>query len=90
MIWSKLGDPIEYSSSGAFVKAIGLNLKEISSGQRRGELGISKRGPPEARRWIYYWAMRSVQRPEFAKWYEEFMVFCIDMRERSDKGRVSA
>jgi transposase len=73
VIWSKIGDPIEYSSSGAFVKAIGLNLKEISSGKRKGELGISKRGPAQARRWIYYWAMRAVQRPEFAKWYEEFI-----------------
>ena len=72
VIWSKLGDPIEYSSSGAFVKAIGLNLKEISSGKRKGELGISKRGPAQARRWIFYWAMRAVQRPEFATWYEEF------------------
>ena len=73
VIWTKVGDPRDYDSSGAFVKALGLNLKEISSGKRKGELGISKRGPALARRWIYFWAMRSVQRAELRKWYAEFI-----------------
>ncbi len=72
VIWTKVGDPCEYGSSGAFVKAIGLNLKEISSGNRKGELAISKRGSALARRWIYYWAMRAVQRPELKLWYVAF------------------
>lgn len=73
VIWTKVGDPRDYGSSGAFVKALGLNLKEISSGKRKGELGISKRGPALARRWIFFWAMRSVQRAELRKWYSEFI-----------------
>ena len=67
-----VGDPRDYASAGAFVKALGLNLKERSSGKHIGRLSITKRGPAAARRWIYYWALRAVQRYEVLPWYEEF------------------
>lgn len=72
VIWTEVGDPCLYSSSGAFIKAIGLNLKEKSSGKRKGELAISKRGPALARRWIFFWAMRAVQREELKSWFTAF------------------
>jgi len=73
VIWTEIGDPILYSSAGAFIKAIGMNLKERSSGKRKGELAISKRGPALARRWIFFWAMRAVQRDELKGWYAKFI-----------------
>ena len=72
VIWTEVGDPCLYGSSGAFIKAIGLNLKEKSSGKRKGELAISKRGPALARRWIFFWAMRAVQREELTAWFTVF------------------
>ncbi len=72
VIWATVGDPRQYGSSGAFLKALGLNLKEISSGKRKGELGIAKRGPGLARKWLYLWSLRAVQRPELHDWYQAF------------------
>jgi len=71
-IWSTVGDPRQYSSSGAFVKAIGLNLKELSSGKRKGEMAITKRGPGLARKLLFYWALRAVQDPHLKPWYKSF------------------
>jgi transposase len=51
---------------------LGLNLKERSSGHRQGELAIAKRGSSRARRWIFYWALRAVQREELPGWYADF------------------
>ena len=72
VIWVTVGDPRNYNSGGAFLKALGLNLKELSSGKRKGELGIAKRGPGLARKWLYYWALRGVQASELRGWYQEF------------------
>jgi transposase len=72
VIWATVGDPVCYGSSGAFLKALGLNLKERSSGKRNGQLAITKRGPSLARKYLYFWAMRSVNRPELRPWYETF------------------
>jgi transposase len=60
VIWSEVGDP-------------GLNLKERSSGRRTGQLAISKRGPALSRRWIYFWALRAIQRDELKGWYSKFI-----------------
>lgn len=72
VLWALVGNPKNYDSSGAYVKAIGLNLKELSSGQRRGQLAISKRGPSKARRLLYFWALRATQDGDLSKWYREF------------------
>lgn len=72
VIWVTVGDPRKYHSAGAFLKALGLNLKELSSGKRKGELAIAKRGPGLARKWLYYWALRAVQTPELRGWYLDF------------------
>ncbi len=71
-IWSTVGDPRKYSSSGAFLKALGLNLKELSSGKHKGQLRITKRGPSLARKLLYYWALRAIQEPSLKPWYVKF------------------
>ncbi len=71
-LWSTVGDPRDYDSSGAFLKALGLNLKERSSGRRQGQLAITKRGPSKARRWIFLWSLRAIQREELKGWYAQF------------------
>ena len=70
VLFATVGNPGDYDSAGAYLKALGLNLKERSSGKRVGELAITKRGPSAARRWLFYLALRSVQRPEIKPWYE--------------------
>jgi transposase len=72
VIWSTVGDPRNYDSSGAFLKALGLNLKELSSGKRQGQTAITKRGPSLARKYLYFWAMRGVQYASLEKWYATF------------------
>lgn len=71
-IWSTVGDPRKYSSSGAFLKALGLNLKELSSGKHNGQLRITKRGPSLTRKLLYYWALRAIQEPSLKPWYRDF------------------
>ena len=74
------GDPASYSSSDAFEKALGLNLKERSSGKHQGQLRITKRGPSRARRYLFLAALRWIQRsPVVAEWYQ---------RRRSHRGGV--
>lgn len=72
VIWSSVGDPRNYDSSGAFLKALGLNLKERSSGKYQGQLSITKRGPGLARKYLYFWAMRATRKPELKPWYLDF------------------
>jgi transposase len=63
------GDASEYASGGAYVKALGLNLKERSSGRYKGQLKITKRGSARARRWLYLAALRLVSREGVSGWY---------------------
>jgi transposase len=70
VLWVAIGAVTEYTSGGAYRKALGLNLKERSSGKFKGKLKISKRGPGLARRWLYFAALRIVQKPPVRGWYE--------------------
>ena len=65
-----LGDPRDYSSGPAYRKALGLNLRERSSGQYKGHLKITKRGPSLARRWLYFSALRAIQTAAVRAWHE--------------------
>ena len=67
--WLDLGDPAGYHSGGAYLKAMGMNLKERSSGRYQGQLKISKRGPSRVRRWMYFAVLREVQREPVKAWY---------------------
>jgi transposase len=65
-----LGDPIDYDSPAAYVKAAGLNLKERSSGKHKGQLKITKRGPGMVRRNLYLAVLRLIQHePHFKAWH---------------------
>ena len=70
VLWVYLGNPGNYHCAEAYRKAMGLNLKERSSGRYQGQLKITKRGPGAVRRWLYFAAMRLVQKPNVVEWYE--------------------
>ena len=70
VLWVSLGDPRNYHARAAYRKAMGLNLKERSSGKHRGRLKITRRGPGIVRKWLYFAAMRTVKLPEVKSWYE--------------------
>jgi transposase len=70
VLFMTVGNPRNYSSGAAYRKALGLNLKERSSGQHQGQLKITKRGPSIARRWLYLASLRMVQNVEVNPWYE--------------------
>ena len=57
-----LGDVRDYPNAGAYRKAMGLNLREHSSGKYKGRLTISKRGQRLTRKWLYFSALRQVQK----------------------------
>jgi transposase len=70
VLWVALGDPRDYPSGEAYRKAMGLNLKERSSGEYQGRLKITKRGPSIVRRWLYLAALRQIQDSPVRCWYE--------------------
>ena len=70
VLWVALGDPRNYPCAEAYRKAMGLNLKERSSGKHQGQLKISKRGPSIVRRWLYFAAMRAAQSVFVKPWFE--------------------
>jgi transposase len=70
VLWVYLGDPARYHCAEAYRKAMGLNLKERSSGRYQGQLKLSKRGPGAVRRWMYFAAMRMVQDYRVVEWYQ--------------------
>jgi transposase len=80
VLWVHLGNPQEYASAAAYRKAMGLNLKERSSGRYKGQLKITKRGPGAVRRWLYMGAVRLLQDPQVRVWYEA--------KKARDGGRV--
>jgi transposase len=66
-----LGQPQDYPEAGSYLKSLGLNLKERSSGNFQGQLKITKRGPGIARRYLYFAALRWIYRdPIVQAWYQ--------------------
>lgn len=66
-----LGSPQAYPDAGSYTKAMGLNLKERSSGKHKGKLKITKRGPPAARFYLYFAALRLIARdPAVQRWFK--------------------
>jgi transposase len=63
-------NPVHYENPAGLVKALGLNLKERSSGKYKGQLKITKRGPGICRFYLYLAVLRLIQRqPLFGSWY---------------------
>jgi transposase len=72
------GDPAEYDSCPAFEKALGLNLKENTSGttSEHPVHHITKRGPARARRYLFLAALRVIKDdPIVCAWYQERAAF---------------
>ena len=66
-------DPAESESPNSYINALGLNLRETSSGTVNGRVHITKRGNPEARRLLHFVAMRHIKedpivRAWFSRW----------------------
>jgi len=61
VLWRHLGDPGRYHCAAAYRKAMGLNLKERSSGKHQGKVKITKRGPGACRRWLHLAALRLIR-----------------------------
>lgn len=69
-IGSRVGSPLDFTSASAFEKAMGLNLKEHSSGTRAGKMSITKRGPAEVRQLMFLAALRLLNSdPIVSAWY---------------------
>ncbi len=69
VLWLEGGDPGQYSCGRAYLKALGLNLTERSSGAVQGPQRISKRGSSRARRWLHFAAMRLTMEEPVNRWY---------------------
>jgi transposase len=69
VLWVALGDPRDYHCGPAYRKAMGLNLRERSSGRWQGQLKLSKRGPGAVRHWLYLAALRWVRHEPVRSWY---------------------
>jgi transposase len=69
VLWAALGNPTNYYCGAAYRKAMGLNLKERSSGQHVGQLKITKRGSSMVRRWLFFAALRILQQEPVWSWY---------------------
>ena len=72
VLYMILGDIKGYDNSGSIVKALGLNLKERSSGKHKGQLRITKRGSGLARMYLYMAVLRLIQKDSIIKaWYQK-------------------
>jgi transposase len=70
VLWVHLGDPSNYHCGAAYRKAMGLNLKERSSGTWKGKLAITKRGSAQIRSWLFFAALRLIRDQPVKKWYD--------------------
>jgi transposase len=55
---SHVGSPLSYASAGALENAMALNLKERSSGKKKGQLSITKRGSAQVRQLMFFASLR--------------------------------
>ena len=70
VLFTFLGDAKNYHCGAAYLKAMGLNLTERSSGMYQGKLKISKRGHGAVRYWMYLAALRLVKKNSPVRpWY---------------------
>lgn len=72
VLLAELGEIRQYASPASLVRAMGLNLRENSSGKLKGKLRITKRGSPRCRFYLFFAAFRMVyQNPIIRAWYEK-------------------
>jgi transposase len=87
VLWCRVGDPRDYTSGGAYRKAMGLNLTEHSSGQYHSALHVSKRGDGMVRRWLHLAALRLIRNSvQVKQWYRDKRIRDADHH----KGAITA
>jgi len=64
---AEAGDLRDFDSPASVVRFFGLNLKEVSSGQFKGRLRITKRGSSRARHYLFYAALRLIYRDRIVR-----------------------
>ena len=70
VIYLALGGLDNHAGAGSVIKALGLNLKERSSGKHQGQLKITKRGSGIARMYLYMAALRLIHHNSIVNaWY---------------------
>lgn len=67
VLYSELGPLQAYPNAGCLLKAAGMNLTELSSGQRRGQRRLSKRGSGRARQYLFLAVLRWLHRDPWAR-----------------------
>lgn len=68
---AEVGSPKDFSCAQAYVKALGLNLREKSSGAHIGRPSLTKRGSSRARMVLWMAVLRWVQNDVVARtWYQ--------------------
>lgn len=78
------GSPLSYANAESYIKSMGLNLKEKSSGRHQGQLKITKRGPGLARKYLYLAALRFINNDPIAQvWYQRKV-----QRDGGQKGKA--
>jgi transposase len=75
VLYLTLGNVEGYDNAGSVAKALGLNLKERSSGYKKGQLRITKRGSGFARMYLYMAVLRLVKSNTIIKaWYHKKII----------------
>ena len=65
------GRMTRYRNAGSWEKSLGLNLKVRRSGQYKGQLRLTKRGPGVPRQYLYLASLRMIKdEPVVRSWYE--------------------
>jgi transposase len=68
----EVGDFTKFGTISEVLKLAGLDLYEVSSGQHRGKLRISKRGRPLMRKLLYFAALSAVHKGGVMhEWYQQ-------------------
>jgi transposase len=81
-VFAEVGDARSFPCARAFLKAMGLNLKEKSSGTIQGQIKITKRGPSRVRQLLWLAIFRWIQADPIANaWYQR--------KKQRDGGRAS-
>ncbi len=71
VLLTEVGSAHDFSCAQAYVKALGLNLREKSSGARTGRPSLTKRGSSKARMVLWMAVLRWVQTDAIARaWYQ--------------------
>lgn len=71
VLYADMGDPRAFEKPAQYIKSIGLNLKEKSSGKYKGVVHITKRGNSRARQYLYLAVIRMLKECAVIRaWFE--------------------